>query len=113
MKNNLRSYVIALFAICSLFFVTASMAQTSTTGTVEGTVVDQNGAAVPNASVTLSGPNLIRPQTTTSTADGGYRFNQVPPGRYTLETSAANGFNAYKQENVEVNLSKATTADIS
>jgi len=88
------------------------LAQTSTTGTVEGTVVDQNGAAVPNASVTLSGPNLIRAQTTTSTGDGSYRFNQVPPGRYNLETAAANGFNGYKQENVEVNLSKATTADI-
>ena len=60
MKKNLRSYVIALFAACSLFFVTASMAQTSTTGTVEGTVADQTGAVVPNATVTLSGPNLIR-----------------------------------------------------
>ena len=82
------------------------MAQTSTTGTVEGTVSDPNGAVVPNITLTLSGPNLIRTQTTTSGADGSYRFNQVPPGRYTLEAAAAGGFNGFKQENVEVNLSK-------
>jgi len=113
MKNNLRSYVIALLATCSLFFVTAGiMAQTSTTGTVEGIIADQNGAVVPNATVTLSGPNLIRDQTTTSSADGSYRFNQVPPGRYTVQTSAANGFGAFKQENVEVNLSRSTNVNI-
>jgi len=93
-------------------FVTVSMAQTSTTGTVEGTVADQTGAVVPNATVTLSGPNLIRPQTTTSDEQGSYRFNQVPPGRYTLEAPAAGGFQGYKQENVEVNLSKSTNVNI-
>ena len=112
MKNYLKLFVLAVFAAVTFVFVTASMAQTSTTGTVEGTVADPNGAIVPNATVTLSGPNLIRPLTTTSDANGTYRFLQVPPGRYTVETTATSGFAAFKTENVEVNLTKTTTVPI-
>ena len=104
--------MLAVFAMVSLVFVTASMAQTSTTGTVEGMVTDPNGAVVSGATVTLSGPNLIRAQTTTTDGSGNYRFSQVPPGRYSLSTAPMSGFSAYKQENVEVNLTRATTANI-
>jgi outer membrane receptor protein involved in Fe transport len=99
-------------AIVTLFLAFAAVAQTQTTGTVEGTVTDPQGAVVPGVSVTLSGPNLIRAQTTTSDTDGYYRFAQVPPGRYTLEVAAAKGFNAYKTENVAVNLAKGTTVPV-
>jgi len=112
MKNQFKFIVLAVFAAVTFVFVTASMAQTSTTGTVEGTVADANGAVVPNATVTLSGPNLIRPLTTTADSSGNYRFLQVPPGRYTIETAAASGFAAFKQENVEVNLTRSTTVAI-
>src|SRR5687768_8264812 len=112
MKKNLKFFAIAIFAVFSLFFVTATMAQTSTTGTVEGTVTDVNGAVVPNASITLSGPNLIRAQTTTSQADGSYRFSSVPPGRYMIEVPATAGFSPFKQENIEVNLGRGTSVNI-
>lgn len=112
MKRNFRSFACILCAIVSVMFAISSMAQTSTTGTVEGVVADPNGAVVPNASITLSGPNLIRPQSVTAGADGAYRFSSVPPGRYTLEVAAASGFNSYRQENIEVNLTRSTTANI-
>ena len=102
----------ALFALVSSIFIQVAMAQTTTTGEVNGVVGDPNGAVVPNVSVTLSGPNLIRPLTVTSSADGVYRFSSVPPGRYTIETAGASGFAAFKQENVEVNLGRTTTANI-
>ncbi|MEO8649286.1 MAG: TonB-dependent receptor, partial [Acidobacteriota bacterium] len=112
MKKNIKFFAFAILAVFSLFFVTATMAQTSTTGTVEGVVTDPNGAVVPAASITLSGPNLIRPQTTTSGPDGTYRFSSVPPGRYSVNVAGASGFNAYKQDNIEVNLSRSTTTNI-
>ena len=86
MKKNLKFFALSIFAVFSLFFATAVMAQTNTTGTVEGVGDRPNGAVVPNAAVSLSGPNLIRAQTTTSGADGTYRFASVPPGRYTLKS---------------------------
>ncbi len=112
MKTTFKLFTLAVFAFVSMFFVTASMAQTSTTGTVEGTVADQAGAVISGASVTLSGPNLIRAQTATTDSNGMYRFNQVPPGKYTVSVGAMSGFAASKQENVEVNLSKTTSANI-
>jgi outer membrane receptor protein involved in Fe transport len=111
MKTKFRFFASAILAVVSLFFVTAVMAQTSTTGSVEGVVADANGAVVPNASVSLSGPNLIRAQTATTDANGKYRFQQVPPGRYTVEIAATGGFAASKQENVEVNLSRTTSVN--
>ena len=102
---SIAACVIGLGAITSL-------AQTNTTGTVSGTVTDKNGAVVPNAALTLSGPNLIQAQTTTTNSDGTYRFVNVPPGRYTLTVGAISGFTAFKQPNVEVNLEKTTTLDI-
>src|SRR5688572_26190226 len=112
MKKNIKFFAMAIFAVVSLFFVTATMAQTSTTGTVGGSVLDANGAAVPNATITLSGPNLIRAQTTTSAADGTYRFSSVPPGRYVIEIAATSGFAAYRQENLEVNIERETSVNI-
>src|SRR5687768_258537 len=112
MKARLMFITVLAALMVFVFTPSASFAQTTTTGTVEGTVTDPNGAVVPNASITLSGPNLVRQQTTTSDGDGTYRFASVPPGRYTIDVAAASGFNAYKQENIEVNLSRGTTANI-
>ncbi len=112
MKAKLMFMTVLAALMAFVFAPPASFAQTSTTGTVEGTVTDPNGAVVPNVTLTLTGPNLVRAQTTTSDADGTYRFASVPPGRYTLETGAVSGFNVYRQENVEVNLSRGTTANI-
>jgi outer membrane receptor protein involved in Fe transport len=112
MKNTIRFFALAIFAAISLFAATATMAQTTTTGSVEGVVTDPNGAVVPNAAVTLSGPNLIRPQTVTAGVDGTYRFGSVPPGRYTIDVASVAGFAAFKQENIEVNLGRGTTVNI-
>jgi len=79
-------------------------AQTSTTGSVEGVVTDSNGAVVPNATVVLSGPGLVRPQTATADSNGNYRFLQVPPGKYTVKIDATGGFDAFELSSVEVNL---------
>src|SRR5215204_2359456 len=102
MKKNIKFFALAVFAVVSLFFVTATMAQTSTTGSVEGIISDAAGAVVPNVTVNLTGPNQIRPQTSTTDSEGRYRFSQVPPGRYVVDVAAAAGFGAAKQENIEV-----------
>jgi len=109
----MKKFLLLSIAACVIGLgAIASLAQTNTTGTVSGTVTDKNGAVVPNAALTLSGPNLIQAQTTTTNSDGTYRFVNVPPGRYTLTVGAISGFTAFKQPNVEVNLEKTTTLDI-
>ena len=110
--KNFKLFTLAVFAMISMILVSASMAQTNTTGDVEGTTTDQNGAVVRGVALTLSGPNLIRDQTTTSDENGHYRFSSVPPGRYTLSTAAISGFQPHKQAGVEVSLYKTSTVNV-
>jgi outer membrane receptor protein involved in Fe transport len=92
--------------------LSAARAQTSTTGTIEGTVMDVNGAAVPGVTVTVTSPNLITPQTATTNDEGRYRILNLPPGRYVVAVAASQGFAEFKQENVEVNLSRTSSVEV-
>lgn len=112
MKTNIKLFTLAVFAMVTFLFATASMAQTSTTGELTGTVSDQNGAPVAGADLTISGPSLLGSRTSKSNQDGTYRFLAVPPGRYTIEVAPSSGFAGYKQENITVNLSSSVTANI-
>jgi hypothetical protein len=80
-----------------------------TTGVIEGTVVDAQGARVAGATVLVEGNAFSR--TVTTDAEGYYRILQVPAGKYSITTSAPN-FATEKSENVTVTLGRATTADI-
>jgi outer membrane receptor protein involved in Fe transport len=112
MKISMRHLFSAVCALCLLVFAAGVQAQTSTTGTIEGTVADTNGAPVPNVTVTVSSPNLIRPQSAQTDDDGRYQILNLPPGRYNVSVAATSGFGEFKQENVEVNLSKSSKADV-
>src|SRR5919199_3124322 len=112
MKISMRIVTLALLALCMALFTSGAMAQTATTGTIEGTVVDTNGAAVPGVTVTVTSPNLITPQTATTNEEGRYRVLNLPPGRYTVAVAASQGFAEFKQENVEVNLSRTSTVEV-
>lgn len=98
--------------ICTIFVIllTASFAYSQgTTGQISGTVNDPNGAVVPGAAVKATNleTNLVR-ETTTSD-EGVYSFQLLPPGRYKLEI-AASGFAAYEAEAV-VNITQTTVVD--
>jgi len=111
MKNSMRFIVLSLFVLC---FSLSAFAQSSTTGSIEGTVIDQNGAAVPGAMVNVSGSNLISAQSATTDDSGHFRFLSLPPGRYMVTVEAAGkGFSKFEQKDVEVNLSKTSSLDIS
>ena len=104
------TYIMSL-ALCLLFLASGALAQTSTTGEIEGTITDTVGAVVPGMTVTVSGPNLIRMQTATTDDQGRYRFSNLPPGKYTITVDANKGFSKTMQENVEVNLSRTTSVE--
>ncbi len=66
-------------------------------GTIEGTVVDPSGAAVPGATVTIRNPVSGYSQSTSTSADGSFRLSNIPPNPYHLEV-AAPGFAAFAQD---------------
>jgi outer membrane receptor protein involved in Fe transport len=110
MRTPIR-FLTVLALVLSLFAMSAS-AQTNTTGSIEGTVTDVNGAAVPGVTVTVSGPNLLRPQTATSDSEGNYRIPNITPGIYTVTVEAAKGFAKFAQADVAVNLTRTSNVTI-
>ncbi|HWN08903.1 MAG TPA: TonB-dependent receptor [Pyrinomonadaceae bacterium] len=109
MKISMRFIVLSMFVLCMAL---SAFAQSSTTGSISGRVVDTNGAAVPGVVVTVTSPNLIRPQTATTNDSGSYTIGNLPPGRYAVAVAATGGFGAFTRDNVEVNLSSQTTVDV-
>src|SRR5262249_27387514 len=110
--KNLARIMPATLALCLALLATSVSAQTATTGTIEGTVTDPNGAIVPGATVRVTSPNLMRAQTATSDGQGRYRVANLPPGKYTVTVEATGGFGKFEQADVTVNLSTITTADV-
>ena len=84
-------------ALVALIIVTAcggkgDPIQVGTTGgSIRGSVNDNSGAAVANATVALAG-NAQAARTTKSGADGVYTFADVPVGTYTLAVTPPTGF---------------------
>jgi len=107
MMKKIFMFVVAM--ALALFAVSA-MAQTSTTGSIEGTVLDPNGAAVKGATVTVTSPNLISPQTATTNDSGRYQILNLPPGSYKVVVEGQ-GFGKFEKENVAVNLGRTSIAD--
>ena len=112
MKISMRIVTLALATLCMALFTTAAMAQTSTTGTIEGSVTDINGAAVPGVTVTVTSPNLITPRSVDTDDDGRFRILNLPPGKYNVVIEAVKGFARFERADVEVNLSRTSNVDV-
>ena len=59
-------------------------------GTIEGTVTDPSGAALPNAKVTILNRITNYQQTATTDSKGAFRLTNIPPNPYHVEVSAPN-----------------------
>jgi len=81
------------------------------TGTIIGTVRDNQGGAAGTVTVTLTSPVLITPRTDTTNAEGSYRFAALPPGVYALSFELS-GFRRATRTNVPVDVSITRTIDV-
>jgi len=97
-------FTVALFALASIV-----VAQTET-GQITGTVVDQSGAAVPNATITVKSAETGITRGAASNGSGAYIVTNLLPGEYTV-TAAAPGF-AQSAEKVTVTIGSKITADL-
>jgi len=66
-----------------------SFAQSST-GTIQGTVADAQGAVIPNASVIITNEGTNRAITATSNAEGLFSLPALDPGSYKVEVQETN-----------------------
>jgi hypothetical protein len=87
----------------------SSHAQTQiTTGVIEGTVLDQSGAAVPGADLEARHLETNFARSLTTGADGHFAFLQLVPGHYNV-TAKKQGFATVVQEKVRLTVGRAVT----
>lgn len=80
------------------------------TGTLKGTVSDQLGSLIVNATVLLHDGRGAERKTSTNSS-GIFEFRGLPAGKYDLKV-AATGFDLSEQKNVEVMPGRTTTLDL-
>jgi hypothetical protein len=105
MKQILSKLTVTL----AMIFFAQLYASAQTTGSIAGTIVDQNGAVVPNATVTVKGESG-QEFTSTTSENGTYRIPAVPNGVY-IVTVTTNGFKTYIATQVKVDVGLPTTVD--
>lgn len=103
--------VMALLMLAMSLFGMTAFAQSTTDGAIGGTVTDQSGAVIPNA--TVKATNLGTNATATATTDGTgrYRIIQLKPGTYKLEVASGN-FTPYTAQGLIVEVGRVTTMEV-
>src|SRR6266478_7863495 len=80
-------------------------------GTITGTVTDTSGAAVANATVTLTNMDTAQKRSIETDASGNYTFVSILPGRYKLEGEKT-GFKKFLREPILVQIESGLRVDI-
>src|ERR1035437_10253675 len=96
-----------------LIFLSASaiFGQAVAIGSVSGTVSDQSGSSVPNATVKMTETERGTVHTGNTDAEGHYTFNNLPVGPYRLEVSAS-GFKGYSQTGIILQVAENLTQNV-
>ncbi len=88
-RSMIRKVVIgvSLLGVATVALPLAQAQNSSTRGGLSGVVTDATGAVVPNAVITVVGPQGTVTQTTKT--DGKYQVDGLTPGLYTVTVKAA------------------------
>ncbi len=92
--------LLGMFLLGSFLVGLSASAQT---GSITGQVLDQAGAAIPNATVTATSGSTGASQSVTTSSAGLYNFATLPPAVYTVSANAP-GFAAMTKSNVTLNV---------
>jgi hypothetical protein len=108
---SMRSTVQALILLLSIGLFVGVPAQSSTAGSITGTVRDQAGAAVPKAEVMISEEKTGATRTVTANDDGFYNAASLLPGMYSISTSPA-GFKKTVASGIELHVNENKTVNL-
>jgi hypothetical protein len=98
--------------LLAVFLVLGSAAfPQASSSSLQGTVTDPSGSAIPGATVVLTSTESTSERTVETGTQGEYRFLAVPPGTYTLSVTAR-GFAHYAQTGLALLVNTPTTANI-
>jgi hypothetical protein len=102
--RNLKYFVAAFLLV---LLAVPAMSQTMS-GSISGTVKDEQGGVLPGATVSLIGKTGVR--TATTDAQGQFRFPVIDPGTYQLMAELS-GFKSRKQDNIQISIGRQISLD--
>ena len=105
---NLWGRIVAVAALLLLVAGGSAFAQLQT-GNLYGTVTDDQGAALPGVTVTLTGSGA--PQVQVTNAQGQFRFLGLGPGQYDLKAELE-GFSTIDYPNITINIGRNTQIEV-
>jgi hypothetical protein len=97
---------------CSVFFAAAIARAQQTLGSLNGTVLDGSGAAVPDSTVTVTDAEIGVTRTTKAAGNGYFQIFNLPVGTYTMSATHA-GFDTTELKGIQVQEAQAKTLTVS
>ena len=101
---------LAFGCIVAVVLSAAPLAAQSITGTIQGAVRDNQGLAVPAATVTLRNVDTNVSRALVTDAEGFYRFLNMPVGNYELSVELS-GFSRYVRSGLTLALNQTAVVD--
>src|SRR4051812_42377232 len=100
-----------VFSLTLLAGAIPTVAQTTGSATLRGTVKDPTGAVIRDAVITLINERTKEERQTKSSEDGTYTFSAVAPGTYTLKAEGQ-GFKTKTQTALAIETSTTRGLDV-
>ena len=90
MKRLMMKKILAAIVLATVSTLGYGQAISSNGGSIQGTITDPSGAAIPGASIILTSPDTGLTRTLKSDSAGFYSIGPLNPGSYVLDITAAN-----------------------
>ena len=100
-------YLVLFAAVCGVTI--AAHAQYN--GSIRGNITDSTGALIPGATVTLTNLDTGQQQVSTSSDNGIYNFNALPPAHFSI-TAEKDGFKKKALPQVQIIPEQLNSIDI-
>ncbi len=109
-KKRMMLGVAVTWLVLALGLAPTLVAQTDT-GSVRGTVTDEQGKAVTAAQVTMTNADTAYSRSVKTDDGGNYVFQSLPVGRYTLRVAATQGFKTFEEKDILLHVNDNLTLD--
>ena len=106
-----KTSFVGLSALVTLFCALAAFGQDTTSGSIQGSVTDEQGAAVAGATIEARNTGTNFSKTFVTDKDGRFNFLFMPPGKYVVSVTKQ-GFAKLNEENIELTVGRVLTLNL-